>query len=526
MVIYLAVFPLSGHHRSTLSDPLLTTCSHPFCRTCFNECLKRLASLRCPICKRALNRRSCRPCPALKTAILNYLVLARTFIKEHKDKISSECNFLESQVIVPQQCFQKHDQEHHFSQSHSAFKQFSLCQQSNLQGNLLKNVNLLGNEGLLQNNPQIILKAQIKPSSPIVEHNEVKIENKQPDLSTRSEELQKYSLDCTDLIDSSSSSSLVANNTSQFSANHENCVSKFISSKQKFVSCETLVPISNISNELKLTVYELARQEGISNIRSLIALLPWIPSLLDFESEELCQLMEKREKVSSFDKKRSYENSDQNGSPQKRPKKFIVNFRKNNRICITLSKNSNSGDEIVSSFLAIFQDVRYSPHITAECTHFVIMDECRIDNLRTIKYVQAILNGCEIVNQSWLKESVINKSICPTDEYRYFFRRRDAMLYNEIDNVSYLRSIFKDFVFYLPKGFQSSIIKPEFLEEAIQKCGGFCAKPVNIVSFRCDIIIFAKVVVADWILDSICNHQMLPIREYRVVNLCSLGVKR
>lgn len=32
--------------------------------------------------------------------------------------------------------------------------------------------------------------------------------------------------------------------------------------------------------------------------------------------------------------------------------------------------------EIVSSFLAIFQDVRYSPHITAECTHFVIMDEC------------------------------------------------------------------------------------------------------------------------------------------------------
>lgn len=55
-------------------------------------------------------------------------------------------------MIVPQQCFQKHDQEHHFSQSHSAFKQFSLCQQSNLQGNLLKNVNLLGNEGLLQNN--------------------------------------------------------------------------------------------------------------------------------------------------------------------------------------------------------------------------------------------------------------------------------------------------------------------------------------------------------------------------------------
>lgn len=34
----------------------------------------------------------------------------------------------------------------------------------------------------------------------------------------------------------------------------------------------------------------------------------------------------------------------------------------------------------------------------------------------------------------------------------------------------------------------------EFLEEAIQKCGGFCAKPVNIVSFRCDIIIFGSFV--------------------------------
>uniref|UniRef100_A0A914ZVR5 RING-type domain-containing protein n=1 Tax=Parascaris univalens TaxID=6257 RepID=A0A914ZVR5_PARUN len=88
---------------STLKDPVVTTCLHAFCRICFNLCMDKLSTLRCPICNQRLNKRSCGTCPQLLELISGYIKLAKLFKCDSAAiDIPKESEFFESQVLMTQ----------------------------------------------------------------------------------------------------------------------------------------------------------------------------------------------------------------------------------------------------------------------------------------------------------------------------------------------------------------------------------------------------------------------------------------
>ncbi|VDM47625.1 unnamed protein product [Toxocara canis] len=86
---------------STLKDPVVTTCLHAFCRQCINYCIDKLNTLRCPICKQKLNKRSCGSCPQLSDMVHDYLRLVETYRHEClQAHVPEEAMFTESQVVM------------------------------------------------------------------------------------------------------------------------------------------------------------------------------------------------------------------------------------------------------------------------------------------------------------------------------------------------------------------------------------------------------------------------------------------
>ncbi|GMS89580.1 hypothetical protein PENTCL1PPCAC_11755, partial [Pristionchus entomophagus] len=86
---------------STLKDPVITTCNHLFCRSCYTECLKQLKSLTCPMCKQKLSRRSSKEVDIYTNVVSHYLQLAKAFTRDLQPlALKPDDNFLESQAVV------------------------------------------------------------------------------------------------------------------------------------------------------------------------------------------------------------------------------------------------------------------------------------------------------------------------------------------------------------------------------------------------------------------------------------------
>ncbi|CAI4228917.1 unnamed protein product [Auanema sp. JU1783] len=91
---------------STLKNPVVPSCNHPFCKDCIDLCFNKKTQIECPICRQQIKRRSCIPSESLNSLVQAYLQLARAFkrdVAEAAINIPKENVFLESQAILSTQ---------------------------------------------------------------------------------------------------------------------------------------------------------------------------------------------------------------------------------------------------------------------------------------------------------------------------------------------------------------------------------------------------------------------------------------
>ncbi|PAV71786.1 hypothetical protein WR25_10241 [Diploscapter pachys] len=90
--------------HSTLNAPVLTNCNHAFCKMCLEDSFRQ--STACPLCRVALNKRSCTISTQLEAAVKAYLQLAKGLLRDRTEnrqmlpQIRKEVAFQESQAIV------------------------------------------------------------------------------------------------------------------------------------------------------------------------------------------------------------------------------------------------------------------------------------------------------------------------------------------------------------------------------------------------------------------------------------------
>nr|CDJ91948.1 Zinc finger and BRCT domain containing protein [Haemonchus contortus] len=199
--------------------------------------------------------------------------------------------------------------------------------------------------------------------------------------------------------------------------------------------------------------------------------------------------------------------------------------------------NCLEDEKVVSDFIKMFPQVRYEEDVTCSSTHLVMMNSHqRLCQRRSLRYVFAVARKCELLDRSWLEESIKAQRLLSTAQHVLACETPD-------EEPGWIRArqttqpLFGQMGFFLPKTFTHSKLLPyEKLKELITLCGGTCCdKPWELVSFKIAYTIFMSnstewdaarryeasmngvpVLVADWILDSIAEFRVKPIEPYKI----------
>ncbi|VDM57282.1 unnamed protein product [Angiostrongylus costaricensis] len=227
--------------------------------------------------------------------------------------------------------------------------------------------------------------------------------------------------------------------------------------------------------------------------------------------------------------------------PEEVPSHFAIEEKENlvvRPMVFCVSRSSGVEDKnLVREFLSLFPNVQFNEELGSSCTHLIMMNsQGTVCNRKSFAYVYAVAHKCEVVARVWLEECIKSRQLLPTAKYGVTFETTG-------EDPGWIRArqtskpLFDQMNFFLPPSFlDSDLLSKESLVELITTCGGSCFdKPWEIASSKNSYTIFmpysievdaarryeasmhgVPVLLADWVLDSIAQHRILPIDAYKI----------
>ncbi|KAK0420896.1 hypothetical protein QR680_014951 [Steinernema hermaphroditum] len=209
-------------------------------------------------------------------------------------------------------------------------------------------------------------------------------------------------------------------------------------------------------------------------------------------------------------------------------------------------KKTKRDEDLVKRFLATFPDqIGLGDPCDSSLTHLIVFNtHGKVCRKLSMKYIHALSLGLPITTQQWMVDCIKNRSILHTTNYEIegVERMDKASMACRRSMADEKRTLLDDFWFFVPEQFfKSDTIKRDTIMEMIGACGGHLVmKPweakgklgKNLIVYGTDCTDMqdsAKkfelttnfvVVMADWVLDSICSYKVKPLLEsYRLTNV-------
>ncbi|KAK5977598.1 hypothetical protein GCK32_005837 [Trichostrongylus colubriformis] len=490
-----------GICRSTFSNPVSATCGHVFCKDCLDVVFQRRRVVECPLCRQSINKRSCTPSEQHQSMVQGYLQLGRNFLRDSQEQtlsIPKDVAFMDSQVPTDPKgsdtYFRERNPDHSTQCTSDLNALFMLMPE-------LKDL-------LIENVPALCEILKIQPATSVPTFDVAKsAEDVGEGCSSPTISLDDFASDDDELnatqppslikAEAVADAELVADpNENKGKSNEETGRPNSTCTR----SSSDVVPQSSPSNDAN----DANDVDGEGMDITLQVPFDSVPCELDcYSSLEI----------------------DTDSADQK-------------PMVISVSRMKCFEDEkIVSDFIKMFPQVRYEEEVTSLSTHLVMMNSHeRLCRQRSLRYVFAVARKCELLDRSWLEESIKLQQLLPTTQYVLACETPD-------EESGWIRArqttqpLFDQMSFFLPKTFShSQMLSHEKLKELITLCGGTCCdKPWELSKCKNAYTIFMShstewdvarryeasmdgvpVVVADWVLDSIAEFRVKPIEPYKI----------
>ncbi|VDN07656.1 unnamed protein product [Thelazia callipaeda] len=552
---------------STLRDPIMSTCNHPFCRSCLMKCFEKIPALKCPVCKAALNRRSCAASPTLSASVANYLLLVKAFRKDIENTdFAKENSFIESQVPLTQVPTFVPPMQASTSRQQPCSKREQISKKKTKS-----------------------TKRHLKPSlSPVEKKQRISEENsnslKRTSVESRSKVSQKKSYSGLECDASNVNINLLEENETNVKASNEDQKEVKHAKNQtvkikprlrsKRVNTDAILTRNNdnrsctMSASAELHSYVNCMLENNDNQESRIEILlkcmPWISNFLNLETEELVSAInETGEKChdgkichgysrtrppsdsyhvlhSKGNSQKDWSSRGPNFSPMKTRRSIqnekAVNF-------LTASGSTVIFRILLRDFLNKFTSFVYCGAMDRRSKYLIVFTDNQLvyeSRKLDVNVIYALANNCQLVSHIWLERCIEDNDIASTSDYQVTLKMSGTVIKVGTEILSgNPAELFIGYTFYVPSTFfNSKQMKRETFLEIIEMTGGAivlytwqlpCNRRYIIFGPKSDARDAARryeedleveVLQADWIVESIIRRVIQRKEIFRVSRLC------